>query len=1107
MGIGIEVLGPLRVTGDAPSDELARPSHRRLLSILALWADRRIGTDVLIDRFWGGEPPREAKAALQTHISALRRLLTSSLIATEGYGYRLDLGSGQLDASEFVALTGDARHAAAEARWDRALDTAESALRLWRGRPYAELADDDFAEAEINRLELLHLELFELKSAALLGMGRNAEALSDLEGLVVEHPMRELLWEYLMTARYRQGRHAEALHAYRELTNLLAEIGLEPGPSIRRLEEKILLHHEELSAPPHSLPTDLTSFVGRDNELSDITKLLAEHRLLTLTGVGGSGKTRLALRSAADHRHSFPDGCWFVNLADLTDPELIATEVAAVIGLKPQSEDALDAVVASVRQDTILFVLDNCEHLREAAAAVAQSLISAGKNVKVLATSRERLHVPGEVVYDVPPLAAPPQSAPIFDLGAYDAVKLFEDRAVLVDPKFLPDDEAHALIGSICRRLDGIPLAIELMAAKVGSFGLEMIDDRLGVRLLSLTSSRVAEVPRHQTLETAIGWSYELLDDEEQRLFARLSVFRGGFDIAMARQLAADDSTTKDAVMLLVESLLEKSLVTRERSSPNRYRLLEPVREFAHDRLRDSNEEVATRRRHLDWCIALASELEDEIFGVGRHELFARLGVEIENLHAGLEFAVEVSDAHAISRIAGATAWHWMNTGANTRCREALDLALANVGEEVLREGELRSRLAHVHWLTGQSEKALPEAIQSRELVRDLDASPQKAEILSRSSMLHSMLVDQDPRQAITLARESVSVAEASRDTAVVVRAKTKLGGSLCWAGEVEEGLEVLRRTLAEALRIGDPRITLDIYNATFSGLYLHPEERRDGPPKLVEDLLARFPLDEWVQQIEPGWLPYIFMQIGEWDRAEDAIRRYQSRRLEGYQRETNLMTHGTLCWMRGDLDGASAAMTELEEGGVNPRWYHDYYPLRTDIAADAGDVESARRHAETHLTVDVDPSEEPKKLGSLHPLVRAEVNAALFAKGPVRADHVARAEMTVNRLHSILEEFPPPTEGSVAMETHGTHLAFAKAELSRATGPDPNLWQEAVDRADYIYFRLYAQCRLAEALSQVGDTEAASSLLGEVGADVSRVGALGLKRLIEAGPALGRTL
>ena len=1093
----IDVLGPLRVIGDGLT-EPTRASQLRLLALFALEAGRRIGTERLIDRYWGESPPAEAKAALQTHVSALRRLLEPDLIKTEGYGYRLDLDGVRLDAVEFDRHADVARRAAADRDWETALAAASRALALWRGSPFPELQDDDFARAEVTRLEETHLELWARWSESLLRLGRPDEAIPELERLVVDHPYRERLWEHLMTARYQLGRHAEALSAYRELSEHLAEIGLEPGPSIRRLEEKILLHDQDLSLPPHNLPAELTTFIGREEELSDIAKLLGEHRRLTLTGVGGSGKTRLAIQAAAAHLGSFPDGSWFVSLADLSDPELIPIEVLNVLGLTPHDEDPLEGLVASVRHDEMLLVLDNCEHLREAAAAVASRLIGSGDSVKVVATSREPLHMPGEVVYEVPPLASPAPDLAAIEASGYDAVRLFVDRAGLVDPHFRPDDRSYAMIGSICRRLDGIPLAIELAAAKIRSFSLELIDQRLDERILSLRGTSTAVVPRHQTLEAAMAWSYALLDESERRLLTRLAVFRGGFDLDMVQQVASDISDSSETAILGLESLVDKSLVARERSVPDRYRLLEPVREFARDRLEDSGMEAEVRRRHLDWCVGLASELEDKIFGVGRHELLARLGVEIENLHAGLELAVEVSDAPAISRIASATAWHWMNIGANTRSGEALLLALANVGEEVLGEGELRSRLAHVRWMSGQSDEALPEAIHSRKLVRDLEASPQKAAILSRLSMLQSVLVDQDPRQAITLAREAVSVAEASRDTVVVVRSQTYLGGSLCWAGEVEEGLEVLRRTLAEALHIGDPSITLDIYNSLFSGLYLHPEERRDGPRTLVEELLARFPLDEWIQQIEPGWLPYIFMQTGEWDRAEDAIRRYQERRLEGYQRETNLMTYGTLCWMRGNLDGAAAAMTQLEEGGVNPRWYHDYYPLRTDIAADAGDVEGARRHAETHLAVDVDPSEEPKKLGTLHPLVRAEVNAALAAEGPERADHMARAEMKVTRMRSILEEFPPPSEGSVAMETHGTHLAFAVAELSRVTGPEPELWREAADRADYLYFRLYARIRLAEALGQTGDDAGASKLIEEVHNEVTRLGALGLKRLVE---------
>ncbi|HEX6219510.1 MAG TPA: BTAD domain-containing putative transcriptional regulator, partial [Acidimicrobiia bacterium] len=344
----IEVLGPLRVTGDGVT-EPTRASQLRLLALFALEAGRRIGTERLIDMYWRGSPPTEAKAALQTHVSALRRLLGPDLIKTEGYGYRLDPDGVWLDAIELEGAAAEARRAAIEHDWETALATASGALALWRGPPFAELEDDDFARAEISRLEETYLGLWEAWSESLLRLGRAGEALPELERLVVEQPYRERLWESLMTARYRLGRHAEALKAYQELSEHLAEIGVEPSPSIRHLEGKILLHDEELSAPAHNLPAEPTTFVGRQVELGDIAKLLGEHRLVTTTGVGGSGKTRLAIQAAADLLHSFPDGCWLVSLADLTDAELIPIEVSAVLGVKPQDEDPLEALLASIR--------------------------------------------------------------------------------------------------------------------------------------------------------------------------------------------------------------------------------------------------------------------------------------------------------------------------------------------------------------------------------------------------------------------------------------------------------------------------------------------------------------------------------------------------------------------------------------------------------------------------------------------------------------------------------------------------------------------------------------------------------------------------------------
>jgi predicted ATPase/DNA-binding winged helix-turn-helix (wHTH) protein len=1092
--VRIDVLGPLRVTGTgitAPT----RASQLRLLALFALEAGNRVGTERLIDMYWRGSPPTAAKAAIQTHVSALRRLLGPDLIKTEGYGYRLDPDVARLDSIEFDEAAGETHRAALNQDWETTLARASEALDSWRGPPYAELEDDDFARAEIARLHETHLELWEAWTESLLRLGRPGEALPVLERLVIEQPYRERLWEYLMTARYRLGRHADALAAYQELREHLAEIGVEPGPSVRHLEEKILLHDEELRAPPHNLPAEPTTFVGRHDELRDIAKLLGDHRLLTATGVGGSGKTRLAIQAAATLLDSFPDGCWFVSLADLAEAEMIPMEVLAALGIKPQDEDPMEALLGSIRHDEMLLVLDNCEHLK-GVADVARGLIEAAGRVKILATSREPLHVPGELIYEVPPLDSPSIDVAAHEISNYDAVRLFVDRAALVDNRFSPDERSYSVVGSICRKLDGIPLAIELAAAKVRSFSLESIDRRLGERLLSLSENRTATIPRHQTLEAALAWSYDLLDEAERRVLARLAVFRGGFDLDMVEEVAGDPFVE---TLDILERLVEKSLVARERAKFDRYRLLEPVREFAGERLGESGVEPETLRRHLDWCVRFCSDLEENIYGATRHGLFGRLEVEIENLVGGLELAENQGDLHAISRIASAVAWHWLNVGIISQARASLVNALENVEDEVLREAEIRSRLARILWELGEAEPALAEALQADNLVRNREPSLQKVAVLRALSSLHSLLIDQDPRKAIAYAREAISVSEAVGDAVAIVQSRTSLGQAISWAGEVEGGLEVFRQALAESREVDDPVTAIAVYNQLFTGLYLHPVERRDKPRQLLEDLESRFPLDDWAHEIELSWVGYICIQTGEWDRANDVLQRFRERRLEGMERESYLMVSGTLSWMKGALDQASDAMKELAAGGINSRWYHDYYPLRTDIASDRGDIEHARSLADTYLEVTVDPSEEAKKLGALHPLVRAEVNAALGSAGAQRDDHHSRADAAVARMHAILEEFPPPTGGSQAMETPRTHLLFARAESSRVGEPRPDLWQQAAERADYIYFRLYARIRWAEALRQAGDETGATRLMEETRAELEHLGAEGLNGLLEA--------
>lgn len=1090
----IEVLGDLRVVGEGVSQP-TRGSHRRLLSILALEPNRRIGTERLIDMFWGESPPDSAKAALQTHVSALRRILGPDVIVTEGYGYRL--GVEDVDANRLVDAARRARRAAEVGDWEEVSSTSSTGLSMWQGPPYSELVDDEFARANIVRLEELYLDLWDMWAESLLRLGRPAEALPELERLVVEHPLRERLWEHLMTARYRLGRHAEALRAFQEVSGVLAEIGLEPGPALRRLEEKALLHSEDLTSPRHNLPVELTTFLGREEELRVVGKLLAEHRLVTLTGVGGTGKTRLALSAAGDHLGEFPDGCWFVSLADLRDPDHIPAEVAAAIGLKPQGEDSLQAIADSLRGDTLLVVLDNCEHLRDAAATVARTLVSAGEGITILVTSREPLGVSGEALFEVPPLTTPPAGASPGEIRGFDAVRLFEDRAALVDPHFDLDGNT-GMVGAICRRLDGIPLAIELVASKVKTLGLDLIHEHLEDRLLATAVSRTAPVSRHQTLEAAISWSYDLLDDGERQLFERLSVFRGGFDISMVRHIAEQEAEAGPTIENL-ESLVEKSLVTRERSESARFRLLETVREFAHQRLTDHGEEETARRLHLQWCLEFATNIETRVYGTGRRQLEARLRLESDNLQAGLDTAREQSDRKTISTIASALAWHWLMSGNVTEARAALELALDGVVDPV-REAELRSRLAGVFFALNRSDLALAEALSANELVSSQEPSVQKAAALSRLADLFLLLVDQDPREAVPLARSAVSVARATEEPAAQIRADISLGRVLGWNGEIDEALSVLSAARDEAVRLDDRDLALSAYGFMFDIVPLHPTKRREMPQRLLEELLDRFPFEgkreQWGQML--GWFPYVYMQTGEWDKAEEANRLLREGRTEGYDRIWYLMTHGTLCWMRGDLEEASRAMAELKGLGVNPRWYHDYYPLCVDIAADTGDVETARSYAEDYLAVQVDPSEEAKKLGVLNPLVRAEVNAALLTRGSIRDDHLDRAENAVTRMDDLLEDFPPPSEGSLGIETHRTHLALARAELSRVAGPDPGLWREAVERADYIYFRLYARIRLAEALGQSGDREAALAEKESARAESQRVGAGGLLRLID---------
>lgn len=1100
------MLGPLRISGNGET-ELERTSHRRLLSILALHANQRVDTDVLIDRNWAGAPPATAKATLQMHVAALRKLLPRELILTEEHGYRLDLSGHALDSDELTVLTDEAQRASAAGEWEGSLTAATAALGLWRGPPYPALQDDDFARPEIARLQGLRLMLHELWAEALLELGRARDAIPGLERLVVEHPLRERLWELLMTARYRAGRHAEALDAYREAYAALTEIGLEPSASLRELERRILVHDVRLagSEARHNLPVELTGFVGREHEVAEAGRLLSEHRLMTLTGVGGAGKTRLALQVAGVSLSAFPDGCWLAELAPVQDPELVASELVSALGLQARSADAVTAVASAVARRTTLIVLDNCEHVLGAAASLARTLLEAGPGVKVLATSREPLHVPGEVVYDVPPMSFPDEGrvAPA-PLRSFDAIRLFEERASLARPSFALDGGNADAVARICRRLDGIPLAIELAAARVGSLSPESIADHLDDRFRFLTGGSATGPSRHRTLEAALDWGHDLLETEEQRLFARLGVFQGGFDMVAVAEVCGEDGAERASVPEVLSRLVEKSLVSRyEAEAASRYRLLETVRHYALDRLEESGSAHAIRARHLRWYARFAAHMAARVHGPGRWEVHERLADESANLQAALSCALDTGHRAESAELARALAWNGFDRRRPRPCIEPLRAALeesSSLATET--ETECRALLGTALFLAGDETASYAEYARVADLAGRLEPSALKVWSLTACARVHLLAVDLDPRDALPLCHQALADAEAAGDPFALVYARRALGRALVWNGHADEGVAQHESALGTALATGDAAITLETYRSFFDLLYLHPEARRSEPRRLADEMLARFPPDDsrWGHRVSAeDWLRYVFCQSGEWERADDLLELRGRGHLEGWDRVGYLVTLCTLRWMQGRLDDVHADLAELQEHGVPPGWFHDYYPLLAEVAADEGRLGDVRGIVAAYLAVDVVPAEESTKLAVLVPLVRAEADAALASSDARQEDHVRRAAAAVERAREILAEFPPHTGGSLQMETPATQLALAEAELSRVTGPNPALWEDAVARADYVYYRLYARWRLAESLLATARVDEAEIELRSAHGAAAAIGARHLLEELEA--------
>ncbi|MFI6908773.1 BTAD domain-containing putative transcriptional regulator [Nonomuraea sp. NPDC050394] len=649
------VLGPLTVrTKDERLVQVPEAKVRALLADLLVHRGRPVPADRLIDDLWGERLPANPAGALQMKVSRLRRALGGADSVTFGpSGYLLRVQAGEVDADRFQARVTRSRGLTDAEERARELDDA---LGLWRGPAFAGFEDERFALPEIRRLDELRLAAFEDLAEVRLSLGEHEWAAGELAGLVAAHPLRERLRAAHIRALYGSGRQSEALESYEDVRGRLRdELGVDPGPGLQAVHTAVLRQDPALRttrtepAARGNLPATLTGLIGRQDAVTQLGGLLSTGRMVTLTGPGGVGKTRLAIEAAGSRAARFPGGVWLVELAGLPPGcgrEDLADAVATAVGVRQGSagpESGLGRLGAALRGRRLLLVLDNCEHVVEAAADVAATLLRAALDLHVLATSQERLATAGELLWSVPPL----------DGDA--AVRLFAERAAAAEPEFVLSGENRASVESICRRLDGIPLALELAATRVRSMDVAELAERLDDRFRLLSSGRRDAPARQRTLLAMIEWSWEPLAASERVVLRRLAAHTDGCTLHAAEVLCAGAGVDSADVLDLLGRLVDRSLVVHRNG---RYRLLESVAAYCVEQMGRIGELDRMRDRHLAYYLGFAERAD--LRGHDQRAWLRKLDAESGNLRAALQHAGGSRDG---LRLVNALAWYWFLRG------------------------------------------------------------------------------------------------------------------------------------------------------------------------------------------------------------------------------------------------------------------------------------------------------------------------------------------------------------------------------------------------------------------------------------------------------------
>jgi predicted ATPase/DNA-binding SARP family transcriptional activator len=930
--VHIGLLGPFEVRlDDGAVTEVPGARLRGLLAALALEPGHVVPNATLVDWIWGERPPAEAANALQRLVSRLRKVLPEGLVEGQPGGYRLTVEPGAVDAVRFERLLGQARGDEGLLR----VRLLREALALWRGPAMQDvgLAESPAFDAAVTRLDGLHLTAMEDRFDAEIGLGHGAALVTELADAVAAHPLRERLVAALMRALAAAGRDNEALLVYQRTREALAdELGADPSPALSAVHVALLrgeLGRREDNSRKSNLRAELTSFVGKDADVAAVRDLIARHRLTTLTGPGGSGKTRLATETARTLLGDLPDGAWLVELAAIGADGDISQAALTALGLRDTmlggsaDADLTGRLITAIREREALLILDNCEHVIEQAAAFAHRVLGECQRLRILATSREPLGITGEELWPVVPLAVPDGAAGPGEIESSPAVRLLRDRAGaarrdLAAP-YQPDGSTLATMARVCRALDGMPLAIELAAARLRTMSLEQLASRLDDRFRLLTGGSRTALPRHRTLRAVVDWSWELLAGAERMVLRRLSVFSGGASLEAAERVCAastfepgafepgafvPEQVEPEQVLELLTALAEKSLLVAAGGSVPRYRMTGTIREYAGQRLAEAGEAEVARHAHLRYFTELTETADPHLRRAEQLDWLATLEAEHDNIGAAMRGALAASEASAAMRLAGGAGWYWWLGGHKAEGLELLTAAASMPGEV---PDEIRALACAmvVHFVSDgrTSEHQLAEWVHRA--YRYSQRSQSRNPLLALVVPLERMLQAPDaflPAWELVLDNE---------DPWVRALARLQLGKMRIVSGQDTANADAyFERALAEFEAIGER-----------FGIWFALTELADRAATRGELTVAC----EYYERA--------IAAVTEVGSADDVIR-MRSRQAQLY-------------WLLGDADASAAAMAAAQRYADRVTWPDALAELalaRAELARWAGDAEEARR-------------------------------------------------------------------------------------------------------------------------------------------------------------------